>query len=96
MTADHARRLKEIHCSAHPLAVIVTDPPQPILPQRARAELVAALDAVDYVIQAMDNTVAEILTRLEPGEIIQEEAADQRRTENLIAYVRQRQTAKGE
>jgi len=34
------------------LVVEITDPPQPLLPARARAELVAALGMVDYVVLA--------------------------------------------
>jgi hypothetical protein len=33
-----------------PLAVVVRDPDQPLLESRARAELVASLRAVDYVV----------------------------------------------
>jgi bifunctional ADP-heptose synthase (sugar kinase/adenylyltransferase) len=93
MTAAHARRINELNRSDRRIVVIVTDPPAPILPQRARAELVAALQAVDYVIAAMDNTCAEVIARLQPDEVIQEEAADLRRTQELIAHVRGRQAA---
>lgn len=39
---------------------------RPILPGEARAELVAALDGVDYVIQFGEPTVAGLLERLKP------------------------------
>lgn len=35
---------------AKPLVAVVRDPDQPLMPSRARAELVAALRAVDYVV----------------------------------------------
>lgn len=39
------------------LIVVITNPPRPLLPQQARAELVAALAAVDYVVlgEAVDD-----------------------------------------
>jgi rfaE bifunctional protein nucleotidyltransferase chain/domain len=39
---------------------------RPILDQGARAELVAALRGVDYVVVFDDDTVADLLTRLKP------------------------------
>ena len=98
MTAAHARRIielrRELRRNTGQIAVIVTDPPDPIMPQRARAELVAALHAVDYVVAERHNTSAEIVARLQPDEVIQEEAADLRRTQELIAHVHRRQVAK--
>ena len=50
LLAEHVRRIRE--CAGHGklLAVEVTQPLRPFLPQRARAELVAALGMVDYVV----------------------------------------------
>ena len=39
---------------------------RPILDERSRAELVAALGGVDYVVIFGDDTVADLLTRLRP------------------------------
>jgi rfaE bifunctional protein nucleotidyltransferase chain/domain len=39
---------------------------RPILDERARAELVAALGGVDYVVIFEDDTVGPLLTRLKP------------------------------
>ncbi|MBI5084879.1 MAG: hypothetical protein HZB13_09830 [Acidobacteria bacterium] len=50
LLAVHSRRLAAARGQAGFLAVIVTDPPRPILPARARAELVAALRVVDLVV----------------------------------------------
>ena len=50
LLASHAARLAEARAGAAALAVVVTDPPEPVLPLRARAELVAALRCVDLVI----------------------------------------------
>ena len=50
LLAGHVRRLQEHAKPGHCLIVEVTNPPHPLLPQRARAELVAALRMVDYVV----------------------------------------------
>jgi len=94
VTAAHAHRISGLLGNTDRLAVVVTDPPEPVLPQRARAELMAALQAVDYVVAAMHNTSAEIIARLQPDEVIQEEGADLRRTQELIAHVHRRHVAK--
>ena len=52
LLAADARELAEIRASHpnRPLLVVVLPLPAPLLPQRARAELVAALRMVDYVV----------------------------------------------
>lgn len=50
LIAAHAARLAELRLRHTGLVVVITDPPHPILPARARAELVAALAAVDFVV----------------------------------------------
>ncbi len=50
LLAEHVRRLKQARESGQLLVVEVTNSPQALLPQRARAELVAALEMVDYVV----------------------------------------------
>jgi D-beta-D-heptose 7-phosphate kinase/D-beta-D-heptose 1-phosphate adenosyltransferase len=94
LTAAHARRIADIRKTRSQLVAIVTDPPQPILKLSARTELVAALEAIDYVIPVQDNTATEIVAGLRPDEVIQEEAADLDRTRVLIAHVHRRQIAK--
>ncbi len=49
LLAPHARDLADLARDAR-LIVLVLDPPEPILPNRARAELVAALRSVSYVV----------------------------------------------
>ena len=41
------------------LVVRITNPPRPLLPARARAELVAALGVVDYVVVADGGEIPE-------------------------------------
>jgi bifunctional ADP-heptose synthase (sugar kinase/adenylyltransferase) len=98
LLASHATRLKALRRDGRRLAVLLSDPPDPVLPLRARAQLVAALRAVDYVVLADGaatdhNSESEIIRRIQPEEIVREEQADQRRTRELIAYVRARQSA---
>lgn len=50
MLAEHVRRLAEEREPCRLLVVEVSNPAQPLLAQRARAELVAALSMVDYVV----------------------------------------------
>jgi bifunctional ADP-heptose synthase (sugar kinase/adenylyltransferase) len=52
LLAEHVRRLKQAKEPGRPLVVEVTNPAQPLLGQRARAELVAALSMVDYIVLA--------------------------------------------
>ena len=52
LVADHVRRLGEIADGSCVLFALVLDPPQPLLSGRARAELVAALAVIDYVVPA--------------------------------------------
>jgi bifunctional ADP-heptose synthase (sugar kinase/adenylyltransferase) len=50
LLAEHVRRLREQAAPDRLLIVEVTNPARPLLPQRARAELVAALSMVDFVV----------------------------------------------
>ncbi len=54
MLAWHAQRLQHIK-QDKPLIVIIENPTDPILPARARAELVASLRVVDYVIECPEG-----------------------------------------
>lgn len=89
LLAAHARRLQEIARRGGVLIVIVTDPARPILAGPARAELVAALAVVDYVVLA-DRPIPEILRRVEADEVIRAEAEDERRTLELMRHVHSR------
>ena len=50
LLAEHARNLRQRTAPGQTLIIEVTNPENPLLPQRARAELVAALESVDYVV----------------------------------------------
>lgn len=71
----HVRYLEAARREADRLVVAINDdrsvarlkgPGQPILDEAARAELVAALRAVDYVVLFPDATVSRLLTLLKP------------------------------
>lgn len=52
LLADHVRLIRGRAKPGRLLVVEVTNPSRPLLPQRARAELVAALQKVDYVVMS--------------------------------------------
>jgi bifunctional ADP-heptose synthase (sugar kinase/adenylyltransferase) len=57
LLAEHVRRLEKAREPGKLLVVEITNPAQPLLGQRARAELVAALSTVDWVVLG-DGTAA--------------------------------------
>ena len=59
LLTEHVRRLAELRQPGKLLVVEVTNPPQPLLAQRARAELVAALAMVDYVVLGDEKVGAD-------------------------------------
>jgi glycerol-3-phosphate cytidylyltransferase-like family protein len=73
LLAEHARNLRQQAAPGQILIVEVTNPPNPLLPQLARAELVAALESVDYVVlgngahsddsSITDRFIEHVLTR---------------------------------
>jgi bifunctional ADP-heptose synthase (sugar kinase/adenylyltransferase) len=93
MLAGHARRLEALRDDTATLMVVVADPPRPILPARARAELVAALRVVDYVVLPEGGCLEPFLTQLEAAEITRGEVADEELTRDLIRHVHTRQRA---
>jgi bifunctional ADP-heptose synthase (sugar kinase/adenylyltransferase) len=50
LLAEHARLLRDVKVSGRLLVVEIMNPARPLLAQRARAELVAGLADVDYVV----------------------------------------------
>jgi bifunctional ADP-heptose synthase (sugar kinase/adenylyltransferase) len=63
LLSRHAAQLEQLKQDAPALVVFITEPPEPLLPAQARAELVAALRCVDAVLfsqepppQAIDLT----------------------------------------
>ena len=93
LLAGHVRRLEGLREGSARLMVAVADPPRPLLAARARAELVAALAMVDYVVLPDERRVEDLLYRLEAAIVVRGEAADEELTEDLIRHVHARQRA---
>ena len=83
LLASHARRLAQIKRGRTPLLVLVSTSANPILPARARAELVASLGVVDHVAEATEGIEAHVSLELE----------DDARLEEQIEHVHARQSA---
>jgi bifunctional ADP-heptose synthase (sugar kinase/adenylyltransferase) len=81
LLAEHVELLRRAREAGSLLVVEVTNPVRPLLSQRARAELVAALGMVDYVV--MSNVDA---AGLPAGPLI-----DAGLTQRFIDHVRERQ-----
>jgi bifunctional ADP-heptose synthase (sugar kinase/adenylyltransferase) len=90
LVAAHVQRLREVGSAPGTLFVMVFDPPAPLLGARARAELVAALAMVDYVVPAAGQAAEELLRRFAASEVVREESADLLRAECLSQHVQRR------
>ena len=93
--AEDARELAEIRARYPdgPLLVVVLPLPGELLPGRARAELVAALRMVDYVVIAPDAATDALLATLEPAQLVRLEGAQAVRKRQLMEHVHRRQTS---
>jgi bifunctional ADP-heptose synthase (sugar kinase/adenylyltransferase) len=93
LRAEHVRDLQRARAVApnRPLLAIVLPGPEPLLDQRARAELVAALRVVDYVVTADDRDLDHIIAAFPPSQLVRLEAADEYRRRQLMEHVRSRQ-----
>ncbi len=89
LLASHARRIAQIAQPGDALFAVVEPGMRPVLPARARAELVAALRMVDYVV--LDGDDPGWLAHLQAHEVCREESADEQRTLELIRHVQSRQ-----
>lgn len=88
LLASHARRLAALRSPGETLVAVVSEPERPLLPLAARAELVAALAVVDWVIAATDPE--PVIAALRPDELVREEQVDLERRQELIRLVRSR------
>ena len=82
LMAAHAERLQQLKEPGKKLLIVVTDPPHPILPALARAQLLAGLRVVDHVAVASPEG---------PPADIALEREDSIRREKLILHVHSRQ-----
>ena len=90
LVAEHVRRLRAIAGEGSKLFVVLLDPPLPLLAARARAEMVAALAMVDYVVPAGGQEAEGLLNRFAASEIVREESADLLRAQRLSQHVQRR------
>ncbi len=93
LRAGHVRELNEIRrrTSAATLLAVVLPLDHGLLPLAARAELVAALRMVDYVLPGDCEDLNRLVSLLRPAETVSLEDADMRRARQLIEHVHRRQ-----
>jgi bifunctional ADP-heptose synthase (sugar kinase/adenylyltransferase) len=94
LRAAHIRDLEALRQRAGgaKLLAVVLPAPGEILTQRARAELVAALRVIDYVVIADAAAAHRLADSLQPVELVRLEAADARRARELREHAHRRQT----
>jgi bifunctional ADP-heptose synthase (sugar kinase/adenylyltransferase) len=91
LRAEHVRELRELR-KGGALLVVVLPFAGELLDQRSRAELVAGLRMVDYVVAADHGDVDALIDALKPVQLARLEVADARRARQLIDHVQRRQT----
>jgi bifunctional ADP-heptose synthase (sugar kinase/adenylyltransferase) len=86
LLAEHARELQQVRDRApdRPMLVALARHPGELLDAAVRAELVAALRVVDYVVTAEHDHLDELIERLRPAELVRLETADLGLTRRLI------------
>jgi len=93
LRAAHVRDLERARSldPERPLLAVVLAGTGALLDQRARAELVAALRVVDYVVTADERDLDCIVATFPTSQPVRLEAADERRAAELMEHVRRRQ-----
>jgi glycerol-3-phosphate cytidylyltransferase-like family protein len=91
LLAWHASVLARIRDGSGKLAVVVLPLDGELMALRARAEVVAALRMVDYVLLAENGDLDRLFAELKPAAIVRLETDDLRRRRELIENVRRRQ-----
>jgi glycerol-3-phosphate cytidylyltransferase-like family protein len=93
LRAEHAREITAVRSSAPEAALLVAVLPSrlELLSQRARAEMVAALRMVDYVLTAAYGDLDVLIGSLRPVRVVRLEEADARRLRQLTEHVHRRQ-----
>ena len=88
--AAHVRRMRQLCTPGEQIVVAIANPPSPLLSSRARAELVAGLAWVNYVVLFDEQTVRA----LSPQTVADERQADDERTSDLLKHVSERHRPK--
>jgi bifunctional ADP-heptose synthase (sugar kinase/adenylyltransferase) len=94
LLAAHVRELSQARESLPDgiLLVAVGTPEEPVLGARARAEMVAALAMVDYVVSLDSRQMESLLAAFPPERIVRLEATHEQRMRELIQHVHRRQS----
>lgn len=88
----HTERLNELADKYGPLAICITSPPDPLMPARARAELVAALSCTEFLAIVEREEVSVLAAT--PGVVVVDETHnDILRRDQLMRLVIKRQKA---
>ena len=90
LQVDHVRRLEEIRAAHELLIVLLADPPNPVLDSDSRAQLVAALDMIDYVVLPQECASSVDFERSGRVSVYREETADEARFQRLLEHVHRR------
>lgn len=91
LTLAHARRLAALAAPGRSIVLLLADPPEPLLPQPARAELAAALESVSVVVTGLDPSRLAELPASSP--LIDELGPDLDRRQRLMESVHARHSA---
>lgn len=93
LMAEHVRELRRLRDGVEKgcIIVVVTSPPEPVLSARARAEMVAALSVVDYVVIAEGGDSDQLLGAIAADVIVRGEIPDAERVRHLSEHVHRRQ-----
>jgi len=94
LLAAHVRELSRVRAGlpGAVLLVALTTPEEPVLDARARAEMVAALAMIDYVVSLEDQQMRSLLAAFPAGHIVRLEATHEQRRRELIQHVHRRQS----
>ena len=91
LRASHVRELRQIE--GKPLVAVVRPMAEGILPQRARAELAAALRMIDYVVTADDRDLDTLVSSLPNAPVVHLDDSDRARARDLKQHVQRRQSS---
>ena len=94
LLAAHIRELNGVGDSLADAVLFVAlgTPEQPLLDAHARAEMVAALAMVDYVVSLEDRQMESLLAAFPAERIVRLEASHEQRMRELIQHVHRRQS----
>lgn len=83
---------RELEQAGRPLLAVVLRHTEELAAAAARAEMVAAIRVVDYVVIADHDDLNELIARLQPVRVVRLEAAHAGRIRRLIDDVQRKQT----